>query len=109
MGGAHGFTAWGQLVDDAYVEVAIERHGEGTGNGCGCHHQHVGRVRALAPELGTLGYAEAVLLIDDYETEACKLYRILDDGMGAHKNLDSTVEQSLQHFLTPLALHDTCQ
>lgn len=63
--GAYGLAAWGQLVDDADVEVAVEGHGEGARDGCGCHDQHVGGDGVFHPELGALGYSEAVLLVDD--------------------------------------------
>ena len=49
MRGSDGFTAWWQFVDDAHVEVAVEGHGQGAWNGCGRHHENMGRIGALAP------------------------------------------------------------
>ena len=39
--GSDGLSAWWQLVDDAYVEVAVERHGQGARDGRGCHDEDV--------------------------------------------------------------------
>ena len=49
MGGAYGFASRRQFVDDTHVQVAVERHGQCTGDRRGCHHQYMGRVGALAP------------------------------------------------------------
>ena len=109
MGGPYGLTTWRELVDHTHIEIAIEGHGKGTWDGRGCHHQHVGRIHALTPELGTLSHTETVLFVDDNKAQTCKLHRILDDGMGAHKDLYGAVEQSFQHFLASLTFHDTSQ
>ena len=69
----------------------------------------MGRIDALAPELGALGHTEAVLLVDDDEAEAGKLHRVLDDGMGADENLDGAVEQSFVYLLPSFTLDDTRQ
>ena len=67
------------------------------------------RVLALAPEFGTLGHTEAVLFVDNDEPQAGELYRIFDDGMGAHEDVDGAVEQAFEHLLTTLALDDARQ
>ena len=107
--GAHGLAAGGQFVDDADVKVAIERHGQRTRNGGGRHHQHVGWVLALAPELGTLGNAEAVLLIDHHHTETGKLHRVFNDGMGTDEYLHLACQQTVENLLAFLSLHHTSQ
>ena len=80
MGGPDGFATWWEFVDHTHVEVAIERHGEGTRDRGGGHHQYMGRVLTLAPEFGALGDTETVLFIDDHHTQTGKLHRVLDDG-----------------------------
>ena len=50
-----------------------------------------------------------MLLIDDNHSQLCKLYGVLDDGVGAYKNLDATVEQAFEHLLASFALDDTGQ
>ena len=109
VGGPYGFTTWWELVDHTHVEIAIEGHGERAWDGCGSHHQHVGRICALTPELGTLSHTKTVLFVDDNKPQTCELHRVLDNGMGAYKDLYGAVEQSFQHFLTSFAFHDTCQ
>ena len=92
MSGSHRFTTRWQFVDDADVQVAIERHCQSARDWGGCHHQDVGRILTLAPQLGTLGHTEAVLFIDDNHSQTCKLYGVLDDGMSAYKDVDGAVE-----------------
>ena len=50
-----------------------------------------------------------MLFIDDDESEPGELHRILDDGMGAHEDIDRTVEQPFEHFFATLTLDDTSQ
>ena len=47
---AYGPAAGGSFVDHRHVEVAVEGHGQRAGDGCGGHHQDVGRPRVLGPE-----------------------------------------------------------
>ena len=37
------------------------------------------------------------------------MHSILDDGMSAHQNLHSAIQQSVEDFLTASAFHDACQ
>ena len=45
----HGLASWRQLVYHAHVEIAVDGHGECARYRCGGHHEHVGRILALAP------------------------------------------------------------
>ncbi len=38
-----------QLVDHRYAEIAIYRHCQGAGDGCGCHDEHMRRRGVLVP------------------------------------------------------------
>ena len=80
----HGFAARRQLVDDGHVEVAIYSHRQRARDGrCG-HHQHMGRRHTvLAPQAGTLSHAEAVLFVNDGQSQVVELHGVLDEGMGA--------------------------
>ena len=109
MLGVDGLAARGQLVDDAHVEVAVDGHGERTGDGGGRHHQHMGRVVALSPEAGALGHTETVLLVDDHQTETQKLHVVLYHGVGANENLHAAVQEAAEHLLPALAFHDACE
>ena len=106
MLGIDGLAARRQFVDDTHVEVAVDGHGEGAGDGGGGHHQYVGRVLALAPQSGTLLYAEAVLLVDDGEAQAQELHVVLDDGMCADEDVHAAVDKTIEHLLPPFSLHD---
>ena len=63
--GENGFATWWHLVDDAHVEVAVDGHGEGAWDRCGCHDEDVWWACVFCPEHGALLNAEAVLLVDD--------------------------------------------
>ena len=56
------------LVEQAEIEVAVQRERERARNRRGGHEQHVGRL-ALGAERLALLHAEAVLLVDDGEPE----------------------------------------
>ena len=62
---AYGFASWRKLVDDRYVQVSVERHGQSARDGGGCHHQNVWSNGILGPQASTLGHTETVLLVDD--------------------------------------------
>ena len=90
--GSHGFAAWRQLIDHTDIEVAIEGHRQRTGDGRCRHHQHVGRIGALAPKFCTLGHPETVLFIYDHEAQTGKLYRVFYHSMGTYQNMNSTIQ-----------------
>ena len=100
--GLYGFAAGGQLVDDRYVEVAVDRHGQGAGDRGGRHHQNVGRRGVLVPEAGALFYAEPVLLVDDDKAQVGEVDRIFEQGMGADEQVDLAGEQPLENGGPPL-------
>ena len=77
-----------QFIDDRHVKVTVDRHCQRARNRRGGHHQHMGRCRAvLAPQAGALSDTEAVLLVDDGEAQVVELHGILNQGMGADKDL----------------------
>ena len=76
-------AARGFLIEHADVEVAVQGQPEGAGNGRGGHHQQV-RIAALAQKPLALRHAEAVLLVDDDQSEALGQEARFDEGVGAH-------------------------
>ena len=104
--GRHGFAARGQFVDHAHVEVAVDGHGESARYGGGCHHENMGRPLAFGPQARPLFYTEAVLLVDDGQSEPFKLHVVFYEGMGAHQYLHLARHQSVEYFLAPFPLHD---
>ena len=80
-------TGW-QLVDDRYIEVAIERHCKSARNGRSCHHKHMRRDAAFCPHFCSLYHTETVLLVDNHKTEAREIHIILEHGMRAHNYIN---------------------
>ena len=78
-----GLASRRQFVDDADVEVAIDSHRQRARDGRRRHHQHMRRQFGLFPQPGTLGHAEAVLLVDDGHAEVAELHSVLDEGVRA--------------------------
>ena len=109
MGGLDGLASWGQFVDDANIEIAVESHRQGAWNGRCRHHKHMRRVLALAPQLCTLGHAEAVLLVNHHHTEMGKLHGVLNDSMGSYENLHLARQQTVKNLLAFLAFDDARQ
>ena len=52
------------------------------------------RILSLAPKLGTLSHAKAVLLVDNGQPEVMELHGVFDEGMGSHNDMDASVVQS---------------
>ena len=87
---AHGRPTWRQRVDHRHVEIGIGRHRERSRDRRRSHDQLMGiaaRGEALFPQQQALVHAEAVLLIDDHETQALKLDALLKQGVCADRNL----------------------
>ena len=59
----------------------------------------------LGPETCTLCHPEAVLLVDDGQSQTAELHAVLDDGMRTHQHVHRAVGQPLQYFLALLTLH----
>ena len=74
------------LVDDRQVEVAVGRERQRARDGRGGHHQHV-HVVALAAQLVALQHAEAVLLVHHRQAEALEGHLLLDQRVGADRDL----------------------
>ena len=89
--GDDGGAAGGHLVDGRDVEIAVEGEGEGAGNRSGGHDEHVGRGPALAAKGCPLHDPEAVLLVDDGESEIRNLHGLLDEGVGAYNDVEVAV------------------
>ena len=83
-----------KLVEHGYVEISVQGHGQRAGNRRGGHHQHVRRDSCLRPEFRALLHAEAVLLVDDGQRQVFELYRVFNQGVRTHDDLQRTVEQA---------------
>src|SRR5471030_1810246 len=90
--GLDGLAAGREFIDNGYVQIAVERHGKGAGNGSGGHDQDVGG-DALLHHAQALKDAEAVLLIDDGEAEFLEFDVIFEQRVSADGYLDQTLCQ----------------
>ena len=90
----HRLAARRKLVDDRYVQVAVDRHRQRARDGRCRHHQHMGWDHVLAPKAGALGNAEPVLLVDDRQPQVAELHGILYQGVCAHQQLYAAVLQA---------------
>ena len=108
--GGHGFASRRQFVDHTDVEVAVEGHGERARNGCGGHHQNVRRKgRRFFPERGALLHPEAVLFVDERQSEIFEHHPGFDQRVGADQDIDLAREQVGEEGFAPFALHRTAQ
>lgn len=94
--GSDDFLAAGwEVADDRDFEVAELSEAEAAGDGCGRHDQNVGAGAIggvfVAGETGALADAEAVLFVDDGDTEFGEADAVLDECLGADYELDGTV------------------
>ena len=96
--GEDGLAAGRKLVDDGDVEVAIEGHGEGAGDGGRGHHEDIGG-DALARKAEALEDAETVLLVDDGEAEALELDVLFEDRVGADHDVHEALGDQLLELL----------
>ena len=72
----------------------------------GGHHQHMGRILALRPELGSLRHSKPVLLVDYRYAKAMESHRVFYHGMRAYQYLDIAGGKSVEYLLPFLALDD---
>ena len=83
--GGHGRTAAGHAAHAGFVQVPEHGHGDCAWDRRRSHHQFMDAVPILAgsTERGTLLDAEAVLLVDDDESEVGKTHRFLEESVRA--------------------------
>ncbi len=93
MQGFDGFAAGRQFVDHRNIQITVQGHGQGPGDRCGCHDQHMGGNRILAPQPGPLLHSEAVLFIDHHQAQVVKPDCIFDQCMGTDQNIQTTILQ----------------
>ena len=99
----YGLSARRHLVYHGYVQVSVQGHGQGAGDGGSRHHQHVRRdaVVALVPKAGALLHAKAVLLVHDGQAQGPELHRVFNQGMRANQNADAAIQQAGVDFPSP--------
>ena len=63
----------------------------------------------FSPQACALRHTEAVLLVDDSQTELLVLHRVFKQGMGADEQLERTVEQTGVNFLALAFASAACE
>jgi len=89
------------LVEDRYVQLAVHGPGQRARDGRGGHDEDVGRGAALAEEPSPVRHAEAVLLVDDDETEAAETHRGLDESVRSDERVDLSGGEGREQPLAP--------
>ena len=85
-----------QLVDHRDVEIGEEAHCERARDRCGRQHQHVRQQRPIrSAQCESLRDAEAMLLIDDRKAEPVVIHRVLDQRVGANRQLRGPARHQL--------------
>ena len=94
--GVHLLPSGRQLVDDRYVEIAVDHQRERARDGRGGHDEHV-RPLGFADERRALAHAEAVLLVRDDQAEAGILHVLGKKGVRAdHEVIFSSFNRGLR-------------
>ncbi len=83
QGGLHRGPARRHLVQNADVQVAVERHREGARNRRRGHHQDVRTSVVTLEQRHALTHTEPVLLVDHHQPEGTVPNRVLDQGVRA--------------------------
>ena len=91
--GFHGFAAGRQFVDNGDVQVAVNGHCQGAGDGGSGHHQHVRRaaLRPLGPEFCPLVHAEAVLFVNHCKAKGLEDDVVFDECVCADDDAEAAV------------------
>ena len=84
------FSTWWQFVDNRYIQVAKDGHGEGTRNRSRGHHQDVRVTESFVPDSFSLEDSKSVLFIDNHKPETLKIDPFLNEGMRSNRNLSRT-------------------
>ena len=96
MNGGYRFPSRRQLVNDRNIQIAIQRHRQCTRNRCGGHHQHVRRLYIFRPEAGTLCHSEAVLFVNNDQSQRREVHRIFNDRVRTYQDFHISRQQSGQ-------------
>ena len=75
------------LVDDRNIEISVEAHRQRTWDRGGAHHQLVRIAYALLPQREPLRDAESMLFVDDGKPEPRQRHLVLEQHMGADREL----------------------
>ena len=102
--GSDRLAARGEFIEQADVEVAVGRHGQGARNGGSGHDEHVGRRGGFGPQLRPLLDSEPVLLVDDGQAELAENHARLDQRMGPDRDADLPGRDALEGLPTGRAL-----
>ena len=96
MNGGYRFPSRRQLVNDRNIQIAIQRHRQCTRDRRGSHHQHMWRLYILRPEAGTLRHSEAVLFVNNDQSQRREVHRVFNDRVRTYQDLHVSRQQSGQ-------------
>jgi hypothetical protein len=87
--GFNGRSSRRHLVDYRHVQVAVNRHRQGTGNRRGRHHEDV-RVKPTRSQFGSLHDTKTVLFVNNSERQVLEGHSLLNQCMRADNGVDLT-------------------
>ena len=87
MNGLDRLSAGRQFINDRHIQVAIQGHGQRTGNRGGCHNKHMRRTGILSPQFGPLGYSKTVLFVNHHQTQGREVDGVFNHGMRTNQDM----------------------
>ena len=94
VGGDYGLASRGEFVYHRHVEVAVESHRKGAGDGGRRHHQDVRRNLRFGPQSRPLVHTEAMLLVYHRQPQIGELHLVFYQGVCAEHQVDGAVGQT---------------
>src|SRR5260370_17787233 len=96
------------LIDYRNVQITIYSECQGARNRCSCHHKHM-RMIALLPQNISLFNPEAVLFINNYQSQSRKINLFLNDRMCANSHHCLTILNSTPSHSTLAQAQTACK
>ena len=87
MNGLDRLSAGRQLINDRHIQIAIQGHGQRTGNRGSCHNQYMRRTGILSPQLGSLGYSKTVLFVNHHQSQRREVDGIFNHSMRTNQDM----------------------
>ncbi len=95
---SNGRAPWRHFINHRKIQIAVNRHGQRSGNRRRRHDQRVGPL-ALCHQLQALQNAKPMLFIDNDQAEIPKLRFVFNQNMRSNDDIDFTRRQAPEEFL----------
>ncbi len=98
------FSAGRTFIDDRNIQIAVHGHGKRPRDRGGSHNQNVG-IYAFLSQGCSLHNSEAMLLVDDYQTELAERNISLDQRVGSAYDVSVSFRYGVKNVLPFRVLH----